>query len=152
MATSSEGAGESAVDAFVPADAQADARVRAAFARETALIALGARLVRIGRGRVDVAIDGGAGAIEPGLVAWLAQCAGRLAVVSVLTGAQSCRVVEHKIDYVGTLVGSGGTVARASVLRTGGALSVARVRVVSGEAVDARTIALLQATYLHDGG
>lgn len=127
------------------------ASLRAAFEAERLIVATGGRIVDLRPSGATIAImlaTSSAEAERTGLVAVAGQCAARLAVLASLAAGAGCRVVEHKIDFGGAIP-AGDMVVEAAVVRPGGSITVARARLVTAGG-EQRTVAVMQATFLHD--
>lgn len=134
----------------VPLDAGHEAGIRAAFASVPLPARLGLRLVRVGKACAELVMEPQEGVAHAGVVALMAQAAGELAILASLPTGAKCRVVEHKIDYTAGMT-AGRLIARGTMVRPGGALSVARADVLVETAEGNVKLAVLLATYLHDG-
>lgn len=141
-----------------PAALAADhaAGLQRAFLRLPFIVDIGARIARLGFGHAEVivpfapVIPGAVGVLQPTVLTVIAESAALIAVLASLPDGAACRVVEHKMDYTGRMTGQQ-VIVIARLLRPGGSLSVARVEVLAETGMEQHKLAVMQATFLHDG-
>ncbi|GGF89117.1 thioesterase [Azorhizobium oxalatiphilum] len=130
--------------AFEPADPDFERRVRESFARQPFMTTLGAELVTVTPGRVEVVLPYQAGVTQQhgffhgGAVGAIADSAGGYAAFTLFPAASTVLTVEYKINIM--VPGNGEfLVAVGEVLRNGRTLTIARVDVF-GVAGSKRTL------------
>jgi uncharacterized protein (TIGR00369 family) len=135
-----------------PADPDYAAAVRTSFARQGLMAELGARLVVVEPGRVEIElpfsprISQQQGLFHGAAIGAIGDSAGGYAALSLMPAGSEVVTVEYKINFVrpakGTLLR-----ARGLVLRAGRSMTVARIDVDMIDGAAPAKVALLQATY-----
>jgi uncharacterized protein (TIGR00369 family) len=112
-------------------DADAEARVRRSFARQGYMTTLGAELVHIAAGAVDIALPSNErltqqdGYLHAGVVAGVVDSACGYAALTTMDSDAEVLTVEFKINLIAPAAGER-LVARGRVIRTGRTLTVCR--------------------------
>lgn len=127
--------------------------VRASFARQGMMRALGARMGEVAPGRVSIELPYGEvvgqqqGLFHGGAIGAIGDIAGGYAALSLTPAGSEVVTVEYKINFIRP---AKGTLLRAEghVLRAGKSLTIARIDVSVIEGGKATTVALLQATFM----
>jgi uncharacterized protein (TIGR00369 family) len=115
---------------FQPQDPGYGARVRASFARQQAMVLIGATLTAVEPGYAEIALPYRAeltqqkGYVHGGILGMIADSACGYAAYSLMPASSSLVTVEYKINILAPARGD--LVARGRVLRPGRTLSVAR--------------------------
>lgn len=126
--------------------------IRASFARQGFLTAIGARLAVIEPGHAVIELDYAPhvtqqqGLFHGAAIGAIADVAGGYATLSLLPAGSEVVTVEYKINFARPAVGQR-LVARGTVVRAGKSLSVARAEVDAVRNGVAETCAYLQATF-----
>jgi uncharacterized protein (TIGR00369 family) len=113
-----------APEAFAPADADFEARVRASFARQAVMATLGATLERVGPGEVEIALPHRAdlaqqhGFLHAGILATILDSACGYSAYSLMPADAAVLSIEFKINLLAPARGER-FVARARVVRAG---------------------------------
>ena len=108
-----------------------DARVRASFARQAIMTTIGARMTRLGPGEAEIALPFRAdltqqhGFLHAGVVATLVDSACGYAALTRMPADAAVLTAEYKVNLLAPADGAS-FVARASVLKAGRTLTVAR--------------------------
>ncbi|MBD0273440.1 MAG: PaaI family thioesterase [Acetobacteraceae bacterium] len=111
-----------------------EAEVRASFARQGLMRAIGAELSALGPGRCTVelpfseAVGQQQGFFHGGVIGAVADTAGGYAAVTLLPAGSDVLTLEYKVNFLRPAAG-GRLVAEGSVLRAGRSVSVTRVDV-----------------------
>ena len=119
---------------FAPKNPDFAARVRDSFARQGAMTLIGAELVRVEPGAVDIAVSFRPdlaqqhGYFHGGIVGMIADSAGGYAAFSLMPADASVLTVEYKINLLAPAHGER-LVARGRVSRAGRTLTVAQIDV-----------------------
>jgi uncharacterized protein (TIGR00369 family) len=114
-------------------------RVRASFVRQGLMQHLGARLVRVSSGEVELALPYSErvtqqqGGFHGGAIGALADIAAGYAGLSVAPDGQEVTTVEYKINFLAAFEG-GELVARGTVVRAGRRLIITQAEVVHRDA------------------
>lgn len=129
----------------------ADARIRASFARQSLMETLGASVLRVGAGEVDLTapILPGArqqhGAGHAGLTFALADTAAGYAALTLLPEGREVMTAEGKINLMSPALGDR-LIARGRVVRAGRRLIVVTAEVVARQGDRETCIAIFQGT------
>ena len=130
-----------------------EARVRDSFARQQAMALIGARLVRVEPGRVDIElpvrdeIGQQHGFVHGGVVAMIADSAGGYAAFSLMPADASVLTVEYKVNMLAPAQGDV-LIARGEVLKAGRSLSVVRADVWARTGARENRVAAMQQTMM----
>jgi uncharacterized protein (TIGR00369 family) len=117
------------VPAFVPRDPDFEARVRTSFARQRLMATIGARLVRVAPGEVEIELPfrdeltQQHGFLHGGIVTAIADTACGYAALSLMPAEAAVLTVEYKVNLLAPVRG-GRMRARGRVTRPGRVLSV----------------------------
>jgi uncharacterized protein (TIGR00369 family) len=141
--------------AFTAPDPDFERKVRESFARQAAMATLGARIVRVAPGEVDLGLPFRAdltqqhGFLHGGVITAVLDSACGYAALSLMPAGTAVLTVELKVNLVSPARGER-FLARGRVVRPGRTLMVcAGEVVVEGPGADAgRTVALLQGTMM----
>jgi uncharacterized protein (TIGR00369 family) len=115
---------------FLPEDPAFAARVRASFARQKAMVLIGARLTVVEPGTTEIALAYRAdltqqkGFVHGGILGMIADSACGYAAYSLMPATSSLVTVEYKINLLAPARGD--LVARGQVIRPGRTLTVTR--------------------------
>lgn len=118
-------------DSLDRVDAEVEARVRRSFARQGYMAAIGAELVHLAAGEVDIALPFSDrltqqdGYLHAGVVAGAADSACGYAALTTMDAEAEVLTVEFKVNLLAPAAGER-LVARGRVLRTGRTLTVCR--------------------------
>lgn len=119
---------------FAPQNPAFAARVRDSFARQGAMALVGAELVRVEPGAVDIAVAFRAalaqqhGYFHGGIVGLIADSAGGYAAFTLMPADASVVSVEYKINFLAPAEGER-LIARGRVVKPGRTLTVSQVEV-----------------------
>ena len=136
-----------------PQDPRFDARVRASFARQAFMATLGARLVSVSPGRVEITLPfrndltQQHGFLHAGVVAAVADSACGYAALSLMPPDSGVLSVEFKINLMKPAAG-GSFRAVGSVVRAGRTLMVCSAEVFAAADGQETTVALMQGTMM----
>lgn len=136
---------------FQPRDPDYEARVRASFARQSAMVTMGARLTAVAPGAVTVelirsdAVLQQHGFVHGGVVASIADSAAGYAALSLMGAAQGVLTVEFKINFLAPAA-QPALVARGRVIRPGRSMSVVQADVFGLEDGGEVAVAILTGT------
>jgi uncharacterized protein (TIGR00369 family) len=136
-----------------PRDPAFEARIRASFARQGLMSTLGASLLSVAPGAVEVALptrDSIAqqhGFIHAGALAAIADTAAGYAALSLMAPGVGVLTTEFKINLVAPAVGER-VVARGRVIKSGRMLTLAQAEIVAERSGDEKLVALLTATLM----
>src|SRR5688500_18805971 len=114
---------------------------------------LGASLVRVAPGAVDIALSPGPnisqqhGFVHAGAVSAIADTAAGYAALSLMPAGRGVLTTEFKINLLGPAVGSR-ILARGKVVKAGRTLTVAQTDVFAESGGEARLVAVLTATLM----
>ncbi len=128
-------------------------RVRDSFARQTVMETIGARLVRVGPGEVDIelpvapAVAQQHGFVHAGIVSTIADSACGYAALSLMDPGTAVLTAEFKVNLLSPAAGDR-LVARGKVVRAGRTLSVATAEVDAISASGSRVCAIMTATIM----
>lgn len=137
-----------------PADSGFEQRVRDSFARQGLMVTLGARLLRVAPGEVDIEMPIGPGVSQQhgfahaGAVAAIADSACGYAAFSLMPADGGVLAVEFKINLMAPAAGES-LVARARVIRAGRTLSVCQASVDAITGAEELTVAMMMATIMN---
>ena len=130
-----------------------EARVRSSFVRQQAMTLIGARLVRVEPGRVDIELPvrdeivQQYGFVHGGVVAMIADSAGGYAAFSLMPADASVLTVEYKVNMLAPAQGDV-LIARGEVLKAGRSLSVVRADVWARTGARENRVAAMQQTMM----
>jgi uncharacterized protein (TIGR00369 family) len=133
--------------------ADAEARVRDSFARQGLMGTLGATLVSVAPGAVEItlrphdAISQQHGFVHAGAVTAIADSAGGYAALTLMPPGTGVLSTEFKINLLAPAAGDR-IVARGRVVKAGRTLTVVQTEVFAESAGDEKLIALLTATMM----
>ncbi|HEX3219085.1 MAG TPA: PaaI family thioesterase [Candidatus Limnocylindria bacterium] len=133
--------------------ADAEARVRDSFARQGLMGTLGATLVSVAPGAVEItlrphdAISQQHGFVHAGAVTAIADSAAGYAALTLMPPGSGVLSTEFKINLLAPAAGDR-IVARGRVVKAGRTLTVAQTEVFAESAGDEKLIALLTATMM----
>jgi uncharacterized protein (TIGR00369 family) len=122
--------------------------VRESFARQRFMETIGAKLIRVAPGEVDIELPfrddlvQQSGTLHAGVVTAIADSACGYAVLTLMPEGQEVLSVEFKVNLLAPAAG-GVLVARAKVLRAGRTLTVCAADVVSGDRLVATMLATM---------
>jgi uncharacterized protein (TIGR00369 family) len=139
-----------AVTATAPKDPAFQTRVEASFAKQGLMRTLGAYILRISPGAVDIALPANPsisqqhGFVHAGAVAAIAT---GYAALSLMPARVGVLTTEFKINLVAPAIGER-IVARGRVVKTGRTLTVTQTEVVAETAGEEKLVALLTATMM----
>lgn len=138
---------------FEPSDPHFEVRIRASFARQKAMVLIGARLTRVGAGCCEVELPHRdeltqqKGFIHGGVIGMIADTACGYAAYSLMPASSSLVTVEYKINIVAPGRGERLT-ACAEVVRPGRKLSITRAEVYAHQGANRILCALMQQTLM----
>lgn len=141
------------MSAWAPRDAAYDARVRASFARQALMTTIGATLVRVAPGEVDIDLPFREdltqqhGFLHGGIVTAIADSACGYAALSLLPPEAAVLTVEYKVNLLAPARGAR-LLARGRVLRPGRTLTVCRADVAALDDGAERLVATMLATIM----
>jgi uncharacterized protein (TIGR00369 family) len=139
--------------AATPRDPAFAERVRASFARQGLMRTLGAELVGVAPGAVEIALPASAavtqqhGFVHAGAVAAIADSAAGYAALTLLPQGVGLLTTEFKINLLAPAVGER-MLARGRVVRAGRTLTVAQTEVFAAAGGEEKLVALLTATLM----
>ena len=139
--------------AHVPQDPAYEARVRASFERQRFMQTIGAQLVRVAPGEVDVelpvreALTQQHGFLHAGALATVADSACGYAALSLMPAGAAVLSVEFKINLLAPAAGDH-VVARGRVLRAGKTVTVCWGEVTAYDGASERLVATMVATMM----
>jgi len=134
-------------------DPDVEARIRRSFARQGYMAAIGAELVHVAEGEVDIALPFSDqltqqdGYLHAGVVAGAADSACGYAALTTMDAAAEVLTVEFKINLLAPAAGEG-LLARGRVVRAGRTLVVCRGDAVMITGGKERQVATLTATLI----
>jgi uncharacterized protein (TIGR00369 family) len=137
-------------------DADVEARVRRSFARQAYMAAIGAELVHVAVGEVDIALPFSDrltqqdGYLHAGVVAGAADSACGYAALTTMDAGAEVLTVEFKINLLAPAAGER-LVARGRVLRSGRTLTVCRGDAVTINDAQEKHVATMTATLIAIG-
>ncbi|HEV3468670.1 MAG TPA: PaaI family thioesterase [Pyrinomonadaceae bacterium] len=138
---------------FEPRDAEFEARVRASFARQRAMETLGARLVRVAPGEVEIELafredlTQQHGYLHAGVVAAVVDSACGYAALSLAEPGAEVLSIEFKLNLLAPSAGDSFS-ARARVLRSGRNITVCAGDVYARRAEAEKLVATMLATMM----
>ncbi len=141
------------MSAPVPKDPAFRARIQASFDRQGLMGTLGASILHLAPGAVDIALPAGPavsqqhGFVHAGAVAAIADSAAGYAALSLMPPGAGVLTVEFKINLLAPAVGER-IVARGRVVKAGRTLTLAQAEVFSETRGEEKLIALLTATLM----
>jgi uncharacterized protein (TIGR00369 family) len=136
-----------------PDDAQIEARIRASFLKQGLMRTLGATLVGVGPGRVEIAltptpaVSQQHGFVHAGAVSAIADSAAGYAALSLMPPNRGVLTAEFKINLVAPAAGER-ILARGTVVKAGRTLTLAQSEVFSQSEGRERLVAFLTATLM----
>lgn len=139
--------------AHVPQDSAYEARVRASFERQRFMQTIGAQLVRVAPGEVDVelpvreALTQQHGFLHAGALAAVADSACGYAALSLMPAGAAVLSVEFKINLLAPAAGDR-VVARGRVIRAGKTVTVCWGEVTAYDGTSERLVATMVATMM----
>ncbi|NNM72849.1 PaaI family thioesterase [Enterovirga aerilata] len=131
----------------------AEERVRSSFARQGLMETLGATLVRVAPGAVEIALRPGPGVsqqhgfVHAGAISAIADSAAGYAALSLMPAGTGVLTTEFKINLLAPAAGER-IVARGRVVKAGRTLTLAQSEVFAETAGQEKLIALLTATLM----
>jgi uncharacterized protein (TIGR00369 family) len=134
-------------------DERTEERIRSSFARQGLMHTLGASLVRVAPGHVEIAIRPSPaisqqhGFTHAGAVSAIADSAAGYAALTLMPSSRGVLTTEFKINFLAPATGDR-IVARARVVKAGRTLTVAQSEVFAEQAGQDKLIALLTATIM----
>lgn len=137
----------------VPKDPDFQARIRASFDKQGLMSTLGASILRISPGAVEIALPASAavsqqhGFVHAGALAAVADTAAGYAALSLMPPGAGVLTTEFKINLVAPAAGAR-ILARGRVVKAGRTLTVAQTEVFAEGAGDEKLVALLTATLM----
>lgn len=137
---------------FAAKDPAFEARIRASFARQGLMATLGATLVRVAPGAVEVALPASPsisqqhGFIHAGALTAVADSAAGYAALSLMPAGTGVLSTEFKINFVAPARGN--VRARGRVVKAGRTLTLAQTEVFAEDAAGESLVALLTATLM----
>jgi uncharacterized protein (TIGR00369 family) len=140
-------------DSLDRVDVDVEARVRRSFSRQRYMAAIGAEIVHVAAGEVDIALPFSErltqqdGYLHAGVVAGAADSACGYAALTTMDAGAEVLTVEFKINLLAPAAGER-LVARGRVLRTGRTLTVCRGDVVTISGGREKHVATLTATLM----
>ena len=132
---------------------QTDERIRASFAKQGLMRTLGATLVDVAPGAVEIAlrpdpsVSQQHGFVHAGAVSAIADTAAGYAALSLMPAGRGVLTTEFKINLVAPAMGDR-IVARGKVIKAGRTLTLAQAEVFAESGEQARLVALLTATLM----
>src|SRR5688500_13704856 len=136
---------------FEPRDPDVEARVRASFARQRALHTLGASIVRVEAGEVELELlfrddlTQQHGFLHAGIVTTLVDSACGYAALSLMDTESAVLSVEYKVNLLAPAVGERMR-AIGRVIKTGRTLVVCTGEVIAVSGASESTVTVMQAT------
>jgi uncharacterized protein (TIGR00369 family) len=141
------------VSTLIPKDPAFRARIQASFDKQGLMSTLGASILHIAPGAVDIALLASPsvlqqhGFVHAGAVAAIADTAAGYAALSLMPPGAGVLTTEFKINLVAPAAGER-IVARGRVIKAGRTLILAQTEVFSETAGEERLVALLTATLM----
>ena len=138
---------------LTPKDPAFQARIQASFDKQGLMSTLGASILRIAPGAVDIALSASPsvsqqhGFVHAGAVAAIADTAAGYAALSLMTPSTGVLTTEFKINLVAPAAGER-IVARGRVVKAGRTLTLAQTEVFAETAGKEKLVALLTATLM----
>lgn len=141
------------METFKPQDSGFEARVRASFARQQVMKTLGARLVAVEPGAIEIELPFRSdltqqhGFLHAGIVTTIADSACGYAALSLMAPEAAVLTVEYKVNLLAPARGER-VIARGSVVRPGRTLTVCQADVVAFDGGRERPVARMLATLM----
>jgi uncharacterized protein (TIGR00369 family) len=141
------------VPAFLPQDPDFEARARAVFAGQRFMATIGAELVRVAPGEIDIALPVRAdltqqhGYLHAGVVTAIVDTACGCAAFTLMPAGSGVLSVEYKVNLLSPAVGER-MLARGRVLRAGRTLTVCSGEVMAVSGNQEKPIAAMLATLM----
>jgi uncharacterized protein (TIGR00369 family) len=138
---------------MVPRDPAFEKRIRASFAKQGLMGTLGANLVSVSPGTVEIALPTSPsvsqqhGFVHAGAVAAIADTAAGYAALSLMAPGVGVLTIEFKINLVAPAAGDC-LIARGRVIRAGRTLTLAQTEVSAEQGGNEKLVALLTATLM----
>ena len=138
---------------LIPKDPAFQARIRASFDKQGLMSTLGASILNIAPGAVDIALLASPpvsqqhGFVHAGAVAAIADTAAGYAALSLMLPGVGVLTTEFKINLVAPAAGER-IVARGRVIKAGRTLTLAQTEVFAETAGNEKLVALLTATLM----
>ena len=138
---------------LAPRDPAFQARIQASFAKQGLMTSLGASLVHVAPGMVEIALPASPsvsqqhGFVHAGALAAIADTAAGYAALSLMPPGVGVLTTEFKINLVAPAKGNG-VRARGRVVKAGRTLTLAQTEVVAETATGEKLVALLTATLM----
>lgn len=136
-----------------PSDPDFDARVRASFARQRLMTTIGARLIRVSPGEVEIeapfreGLTQQHGYVHAGIVTALVDTACGYSALSVAAPGTEVLSVEYKVNFLAPAQGER-FVARGRVVRAGRTITVCSGEVVAITGTEEKHVATMLATMI----
>ena len=140
-----------------PVDPALVARIETSFAKQAMMTTLGARLVRVAPGEVEIAMPAAAhlfqqhGFVHAGAVATIADSAAGYAGLTTMPAGNGILTAEFKINLLAPAAGDR-LIARGKVVKAGRTLTLALAEVFAVRDGDEKLCAMLTATCMAVGG
>ena len=137
----------------IPRDPAFEARIRASFAKQGLMSTLGASILRIAPGAVEIVLPAHPsvsqqhGFVHAGAVAAIADTAAGYAALSLMPPGTGVLTTEFKINLVAPATGDR-IRARSRVIKAGRTLTLAQAEVVAEGAGEEKLVAFLTATLM----
>lgn len=137
----------------VQTDLALQARIQASFDKQGLMVTIGASILRVAPGAVDIAmsptpaVSQQHGFVHAGAVAAIADTAAGYAALSLMPPGAGVLTTEFKINLVAPAVGDR-IVARGRVIKAGRTLTLAQTEVLADAAGKERLVAFLTATLM----
>ena len=137
---------------LAPRDPAFQARIQASFAKQGLMTSLGASLVHVAPGMVEIALPASPsvlqqhGFVHAGALAAIADTAAGYAALSLMPPGVGVLTTEFKINLVAPAKGN--VRARGRVVKAGRTLTLAQTEVVAESATGEKLVALLTATLM----
>jgi uncharacterized protein (TIGR00369 family) len=141
------------MSAFSPQDPDFQTRIRASFDRQGLMGTLGASILRIAPGAVDIALSPSPavsqqhGFVHAGAVSAIADSAAGYAALSLMPQSAGVLTTEFKINLVAPAAGER-IIAKGRIVKSGRTLTLAQTEVFSEAAGREKLVALLTATLM----
>lgn len=141
------------MNSLQPRDADFAARVRASFAKQTIMETIGASLLRVAPGEVDIALKVAPhlcqqhGFVHAGVISIIADSACGYAAFSLMPAGIGILTVEFKINLLAPAAGER-LIARAKVIRAGRAITVAQAHVTAEDGGEGKVCAVMTGTLM----
>ncbi|WP_046865371.1 PaaI family thioesterase [Microvirga massiliensis] len=141
------------MNTLIPKDPAFQARIQASFAKQGLMSTLGASILHIAPGAVDIALSPSPavlqqhGFVHAGAVAAIADTAAGYAALGLMPPGVGVLTTEFKINLVAPAAGDR-IVARGRVIKAGRTLTLAQTEVFSETSGKERLVALLTATLM----